>query len=205
MFDKIKSILTPLDVVPRYLGNPINRSSNTLFYYSPFRSKERTASLAVTSKYITDFGTNEKYDIISFVSKYYNISVLDACKLIARDFNIDISIDYTDRQLEIIKKRINEKKTIEQVIDNWYNSTYIKLCDQFRYWCEQEEMFKFKRIGVDNLRLIYMNKVKVEYLVEIFRNATDEDKVYLYKNKERLKKYEDYGYVQFDSVGEGTS
>ena len=52
---------------------------------------------------------------------------------------------------------------------------------------------------------VFSNKVKVEYLVEIFRNATDEDKVYLYKNKERLKKYEDYGYVQFDSVGEGTS
>lgn len=199
IFYTVKNVLDPRDVVTHYLGNPINRSSGTLFYYSPFRTKERTASLGVTNKYITDFGTNEKYDIISFVSKLMNISVLDAAKVLAKDFNILIDNDYTSKQIDILRRRLEEKRIIENAINNWYQNTYINLCEIYRYWYNLCEEMKFKVVGVDNLQLMYYNRDIFEYLVDMFRDATEQDKVELYKQRERFKKYEDNGYIQFCS------
>jgi hypothetical protein len=181
------------------LGNPVNRTGNTLFYYSPFRVKERTASLAVTNKYITDFGTNEKYDIISFTSKLMNINVLEATKVLAKEFNIPIDNDYTSRQVEILRRRIEEKRIIENVVNTWYSNKYISFCNLYRYWNDLCEDTKFQVVGVDNLQLMYYNRDYYEYLVDTFANATEQDKVMLYKQRERYNKYENDGHIQFCS------
>lgn len=201
IFFTVKDVLDPRDVVTHYLGNPVNRSSGTLFYYSPFRVKERTASLGVTNKYITDFGTSEKYDIISFVSKLMNISVLEAAKVLAKDFNILVDDDYTSKQVEILRKRIEEKRIIENTINAWHNKMYIGFCELYQYWSNLCEETKYQVVGVDNLRLMYYNRDFYEYLVDMFADATEQDKVMLYKKRERFNKYENDGHIQCCSNG----
>ena len=199
IFYTVKDTLDPRDVVTHYIGNYAQRSGGTLFFYSPFRIKERTPSLAVTEKYITDFGTNEKYDIISFVSKLLKIPVLEATKVIARDFGIAIDNDYTSKQVEILRKRIEEKKIIEERINSWYQRLHQRFCDLYRYWDNLSRETRYIPVGVDNLQLIFTNRDTFEYLADMFREATEQDKVLLYKQRERFEKYENDGYIQFCS------
>lgn len=196
IFYTVKDILDPRDVCTRYLGTPSYKSSGTLFYYSPFRARERTASLAVTNKYITDFGTNEKYDIISFTSRLFNITTLEAVKVLAKEFNIMIDNDYTSKQVEILRQRVEEKRIIENTINNWYEKTYIRFCELYQYWNNLCEYTKFKVVGIDNLKMMYFNRDYFEYLVDTFAEATEQDKVIFYKQKERFNKYENEGYIQ---------
>lgn len=191
MFEIIKYKVKPTQFARIVLGNPDKKSGSTLFYYSPLRVKERTPSLAVNDKEgITDFGTGQNYDIISFVSEIEGRSPISACYRIAELVGITLPDTKKNKShLEYIKNKIEEEIKIQEKINSWYEKTYIDLTNVYQEW--HNLRCKLPKNNVTNLdSFIYKNEQYYESLVDMFFYADSEDKINLYKEKERFDVYE---------------
>lgn len=195
IFEEIKEILKPSDVVTRYLGYPVRRKNNMLWYYSPFRIKERTASFGVSDiKGIHDFGTSEHFDIISFVARYFNTSNIQAVNILKSDFNLQLGNDYeTAETIRIVKKQKEEQRKLEYTINSWYEEMYCILTDIYKKW--RDIRFMLQNGLYDSLTIVYKNEKFYEDLVDEFLNADEEKKIILYKNKKRYETYGERGII----------
>ena len=188
-FRYIKSIVTPKMIALKYIGYPKKNNGNTWFYYSPLRTKERTPSLAVNDKKgITDFGTGKNYDIFSFVSNLFNCNLYKACDIIAFDFNISIDKKISKNSIKIYKNQIEEKKIIEDKINNWYENTYTYLTNIYKEF--RKIKFEYSNDFNNVLPFVYKKELYYESLVDLFYNADAKTKLELYKNRERFEFYE---------------
>lgn len=172
-FKLVKELINPIDVAHRYLGNPIMHSGKYLFYKSPFRLEERTASFSVTNRGFHDFGISKSYDIFNFVSEYFKVSIYEAFKILVRDFNIQIASEKIDKetykrlQLERdmrIKERENRVK--------FFNTKFNVLCDEFHNINKVLEELDIKDIDkITNTDIEQMEKRdKLDYILEWFVN-----------------------------------
>lgn len=194
IFKLVKDNITPLEVARRYLGSPNKVTGNTVWYHSPLRKKERTASLAVNDKKgFTDFGTGKNYDIISFIQEYYNCRPKEAVEILARDWNIDLDLYTSKNSLEIIKKQRDEEIIIQKTINSWYNRLYEILAYNFKKW----RNFKLSLTDWESkaYSVACKEEQRFEYLLDLFMYANEETKIELYRNKERFEKYEREGEV----------
>lgn len=191
IFARVKGIVTPKAVAQRYLGEPVKMKSNTWFYYSPLRAKERTASLAVNDKKgFTDFGTGENYDIFDFISKLYSCGVRKACYIIANDFNIDIDNKLNKASIDIMKKQTNEEIIIQKTINKWHDYMYSLFTSMYK---EYHNLKLSLSSNSDLLPFVYKKEMCFDYLSELFFDNDANSKIQLYKNKERFDIYERKG------------
>lgn len=195
IFSEIKGILKPSDVVTRYLGSPVRVKNNMLWYYSPFRVKERTPSFGVNDKKgIHDFGTSEHFDIISFVARYFNTSNIQAINILKSDFNLILGNEYETREtIRLVKKQREEQKVLEYVINSWYEEMYTILTDIYKSW--RNTRFALQDKLYSSLPIVYKNEHFYETLVDEFLDADEEKKIILYKNKKRYEKYAERGII----------
>lgn len=188
IFEKVKNSVKPKELAETYLGEPYKKNGNTWFYYSPLRLKERTASLAVNdNKGFTDFGTGRNYDIISFIAELFNCNLKEACIEIANKFNIDIGYTQNKKTLEILKKQNDEQLKIQAAINKWFE-------DKFNFFTNMFKEYRNLKFSVatnsNTLPYIYKQEQLYESLVDIFLDNSTQNKILLYKNKERFDKYD---------------
>lgn len=174
--NEIKKILTPVQVIQHYLGQPHSKNSSGLWYKSPFRN-ERTASFLVNNdKGIHDFGSSKHYDIISFVQEYFKVDFQTAMQVISRDFNLPEDRKMSKELKQYLQKRQEEQKEAEYIVKEWFNKTFSDICDELHVFQNM-----IPHLKGEALRIAYDQESKLEYLSEVFMDATDEDKIELFK------------------------
>lgn len=174
---KLKSLISPLDVAIKYLGNPIRKTSAGSWYKSPFRN-ERTASFLVNNQRgFHDFGTSKHYDVISFIEEYYTIDFKTATKVLIIDFNLIEDSESNELSNYLIKRK-KEEVEIERKIDEWYYKKFNELCDEY-----QKNRRLMKHIKGNALVFAYSKDVKLEIALDMFMNINDRYELYKEFNK----------------------
>lgn len=200
LFKQVKEYLKPEQVAEYYIAEKGKKSGSNTFYKSPFRS-EKTASFCVSNlKGFHDFGTGWHGDVISFVSKLYNVTPLDAVKILIKDFSLPIQlnqkIDY--KEVQKIKKKHNTNKNVTDGLEQWYNKTFIKICDEYK---KNEKIIEImqKQLKEENnlenddllqaLQYLYYKDNLLEMWFDDFNDVrTSEDKLELFRNRKEVEK-----------------
>lgn len=192
IFYKVKNEITPKELMYSLYGEPKKNEGRTWFYYSPLRAKERTASLAVNDeKGFTDFGTGKHYDIISFVAELNGCSQKEACIRIANIFGVNIGYSQSYKS-KIFRQKIQEQVETQEKVNKWFDETYIKMANIYKKWHNLEHSCFTKPTM---LPMIYKNRDYFEWVTDVFINATSEDKINLYRERERFDRYEREGTI----------
>ena len=90
----IKRTVDTEHLLTRHLGTPTKRLGNTIWWHSPFR-RDSDASLCYSLvKGIHDFGDSRHYDIFSLLMRMYNIDFVNAVKLVADEYGINLGNEY---------------------------------------------------------------------------------------------------------------
>lgn len=177
-FKEVKKLINAEEVIEKYLGQPRKRTRTTIWYLSPFRS-EKTPSFVVSDKGIHDFGDSRHYDIISFVSRYFNVDSLEALKILCADFNLSLAEEEQlnkEQYKELLRKREQEKQHRENV-EKWYNKEMQKLCNEI---LENKKYINTLKSTTyfEALSILYDKQQKLDYKYEIYTN-TDKERLYL--------------------------
>lgn len=175
---ELKTTITPTVVAQRYLGQPLKRINDKLWYKSPFRN-ERTASFVVSDeKGIHDFGSSEHYDIFSFIQKLFGLSFIESLKFLINDFGIQVDDTYLNKEkIEQLKEAQKQRRIFTEKIKKWYNDSFISLCIS-----NKKVKDKLTKKPLDEN--LYNLDLKINLYIELFLNArTFEDMEILYKNE----------------------
>lgn len=179
---EIKQLLTPIMVAQHYLGQG-KVKGNKIWYKSPFRN-ERTPSFMVDSKSFHDFGDAWDGDVINFIERYYNTDFITAMKVLSKDFGLPEEEGRSREFDKYLKQKREEEIQMKRNLDNWFNRTLNKLCDELHIW---QKMIPYLR--KEALALAYSKEQYLDYLIDIFINATEDEKVELWKDRKNLEKY----------------
>lgn len=178
---EIKELLSPVTVARYYLGSPDREIRGVLWYKSPFRN-ERTASFMVDEKSFHDFGESWDGDVMNFVERYYNVDLKNAMRILTSDFHLPES-DKISKDLKLyLKQQRDEERKIQQTIENWFIETLKGLCDKLHYWHN-----KIPYLRGYELSKAYSKEQYLDYMIDIFINATDDEKIELYKSREEIQ------------------
>lgn len=181
---QIKEYLNPIIVAERYLGQPDRTVGNRLWYKSPFR-KEKTASFMVDNKSFHDFGDNWDGDVISFVERYYNTNFINAMKILNTDFALP-DTKQISKELELyLKQKREDEVRLKKNLEKWFNKTYSKLCESLQLWEKAIKVIKDEEL----LAIGYSESNYLEYLIELFFNANDKEKIELWRNRKSIEDY----------------
>ena len=180
---EIKELLKPTLVARYYLGNPDKTTRDKIWYKSPWRN-ERTASFMVDDNAgFHDFGENWHGDIMDFVGRYYNIDLINSMKILTSDFNLPEDERISQDLKKYLKQQKDEERKIQQAIDNWFKTTLSNLCDKLHYWQN-----KIPNLKGYELAEAYSKEQYIDYLIDIFINAKDDEKIELYKSREEIQR-----------------
>lgn len=167
----------------RYLGTPVKRAGNTMWWHSPFR-RDTDASLCYSpEKGIHDFGDSRHYDIFSLLMKMYNIPFVTSVEFVANEYGIRLGNEYeTELLAQRKKKQLEEEKKIRQTIENTYKKIYNSFCDLYKEWHTIEKALS-GRIDLEGYKIALNNVEYLDYLTEYIR---DSKPIEIYKRKEDL-------------------
>ena len=198
IFKEVKECLTPQQVAETYLGNGKKSGSNIL-YKSPFR-EEKTASFCVNnSKGFHDYGTGWHGDIIKFAQELFNITPIEAVKMLIKDFSLQIPIGRANKSevRQQRKKSISNSQAIE-LLEKWFNETFIKLCNENRVNEISIKIIQKQLKSIDDFRqeslmealqYLYNKQVLLEFWIDEFINAKNsDDKLELFRCREEVNK-----------------
>lgn len=174
---QIKELLKPTIVAQHYLGQPKKITRNKLWYKSPFRN-ERTASFMVDNTAFHDFGDNWHGDVIDFVERYYSVDFITSMKILTRDFGLPESEKISKELEEYLVKKQREEIEIKRKLDSWFNNTFNNLCNELHMWKKAIPHLKGEALAI-----AYSMEQKLDYLTELFINATEDDKIALWKDR----------------------
>lgn len=183
---EIKEILDPVKVARYYLGTPKVIRGGKLWYKSPFRN-ERTASFMVDERSFHDFGEDWDGDVISFVERYYNTNFINAMKILTSDFYLPEDEKISDDLKNYLKRQRDEEKKIQQAIENWFKTTLNNLCN--RLHCLND---KILNLSGYELAEAYSKQQYIDYLIDCFIQAKDDEKIELYRSREEIQKCGDF-------------
>ena len=171
-----------------------------MFYTSPFRN-EKTASFCVNNeKGFHDYGSGWHGDIISFVQELYNITPIDAAKVLIQDFALPIEIgkklDY--KQVKTQKKKMLLSKKVREALDNWFNNTFIKLCDENKINGTCIKIISKTIKSIDDLekeengialQYLYYQQTEINLWIDEFINVyTENEKLELFRHRKEIEK-----------------
>ena len=200
VFKDIKQYLNPQQVAEYYLHDHGKKSGDNVFYKSPFRN-EKTASFCVNNeKGFHDYGSGWHGDIISFVQELYNTTPIDAAKTLIQDFALPIEmgqeVDY--KQVKAQKKKMVLSKKVRDALDQWFNNTFIKLCDENKMNEKCIEIISAKIKSIDDLekeengialQYLYYQQTELNLWIDEFINVTTEDeKLELFRHRKEIEK-----------------
>lgn len=199
IFKEVKEYLDPKQVASYYISEKGKISGNNVFYKSPFR-QEKTASFCINNeKGFHDYGTGWHGDIINFVQELYHITPIDAAKTLIQDFALPIKIneksDYKQVKAQKHKNLLNKK--VRYALDNWFNSTFIKLCDanKLNQICIESLSKQIKSIDdFENedlqiaLQYLYYTQTAINLWIESFIDTkTEDEKIELFRHRKEIE------------------
>ena len=186
--EQIKQLLTPIMVAQHYLGQGKTKG-NRVWYKSPFRN-ERTASFMVSEEAYHDFGDGWHGDVIDFVERYYNTDFINAIKILSRDFGLPEDEPISREVEQYIKRKREEEQQMKKNLDNWFNSTYNKLCDELHITEKAIKNTAMQNKLVGLWKYLYNRDSKLNILWEIFFDAVNDEqkKLELWRDKEDIEK-----------------
>lgn len=150
IFAEVKEQVKPKQAAQYYIGKPAKEGS-TNFYRSPFRN-EKTPSFAVHDKKgLTDFGTGDHHDIISFVQKLYNLNPIESANKIISDFHL--AVNEAQEITSVSAEAKAEKDEIERLarLLNDKLKAFFNTCTQkYKLMKRTEEAFQRLNIPLQN-------------------------------------------------------
>lgn len=200
IFKEVKEYLNSKQVASYYISEKGKISGNNVFYKSPFR-QEKTASFCVNNeKGFHDYGTGWHGDIINFVQELYHLAPIDAAKTLIQDFALPIKIneksDYKQVKAQKHKNLLNKK--VRNALDNWFNSTFIKLCDanKSNQICIESLSKQIKSIDDFEkedlqiaLQYLYYQQTEINLWIESFIDTkTEDEKIELFRHRREIEK-----------------
>lgn len=200
IFKEVKEYLNPKQVASYYISEKGKISGNNVFYKSPFR-QEKTASFCVNNeKGFHDYGTGWHGDIINFIQELYHLTPIDAAKTLIQDFALPIKIneksDYKQVKAQKHKNLLNKK--VRDALDNWFNSTFIKLCDanKLNQICIESLSKQIKSIDDFEkedlqiaLQYLYYQQTEINLWIESFIDTkTEDEKIELFRHRREIEK-----------------
>lgn len=142
----------------------------------PFHN-EKTPSFSVKGERYKCFSCGEGGDVIDFVSKYYNISPLDAARKIDSDYNLGIFRELTEKekrdiktQVDIRKKEKEQKEEFEFIRDR----IYLKRCDEYRIQRKIMQLSDPEIYGINKFYIEAYNKAQA------LEHWFEEERLYVY-------------------------
>lgn len=200
IFRAIKEYLKPQDVAEYYIRDKGKKSGNNIFYKSPFRN-EKTASFCVNNtKGFHDYGTGWHGDIISFLTKLYNLKPIEAAKLLIKDFSLPIEVNSKINYNEIKKYRQKNlfNNELKDSLQKWFNNMFIKLCNEKEandisiksIKKNLKELSDFNNEDISNsLVYLYNKQNMIEMWLDIFMEATTEkERLELFRQRREVEK-----------------
>lgn len=179
----IKQIVNPIDLARRYLGQPIHESGYRVWYKSPFRAEERTASFLATERGFYDFGTGQYYDVISFVMNKFNCDFKTACEILEKDYGIEQNPYVNNEVVRVLKKQAEDNKRYAQEVKMFITNFSCELARVYRKSIEMIELEKREMnfFNSDRYAELLDVNVKLEGLLEYVDEVDkfeDEEKIY---------------------------
>lgn len=176
--DYLKQVINPIDLAYRTLGNPITRKNEVLWYKSPFRVEERTASFEVSDIGFHDFGTHRHYDIIDFTKRLYSCSFKDAVEILKNMYNLEDNEYYNDRVKNYIEQQKLARKKYAERVEKWFKDfmSFIFQANE-----ENEYLIKLMKNKFDTLAVLYDRQIYLGCLCEEIINISS------FKEKETLR------------------
>ena len=177
------------------LGIKLDRSHMCL---CPFH-KEKSPSFSVSpSKQIYKcFGCDKGGDSISLVSSILNISPLDAAKFLNNNLGLGLNISNNKQYNFNYVNTYEQKKKAREKYEQWKNETFQSLCD-YLHKLENDYISADKELNFiekadeyfDNEKIIkYFNEAdKIQYYIDFFIYGTEEDILWLKKQKGKVVK-----------------
>lgn len=110
LFTKVKSQVTTRQAAERY-GVPVNRSGMA---YCPFHD-DRHPSMKIDERFYC-FGCHTTGDVIDFTAKLFDLSLYDATKKLANDFNIQPLPPGQSAPIPKLPAAVIEKKEEQRVL-----------------------------------------------------------------------------------------
>lgn len=200
IFKEVKEYLNPKQVASYYISEKGKISGNNVFYKSPFR-QEKTPSFCVNNeKGFHDYGTGWHGDIINFIQELYHLTPIDAAKTLIQDFALPIKIneksDYKQVKAQKHKNLLNKK--VRDALNNWFNSTFIKLCDanKLNQICIESLSKQIKSIDDFEkedlqiaLQYLYYQQTEINLWIESFIDTkTEDEKIELFRHRREIEK-----------------
>lgn len=179
-FEKVKEMITPIEVAERFLGLPVKKTGDKIWYKSPFRN-ERTASFCVSNeKGFHDFGDSTHYDMFSFIAKYFQKSNYEALQILIKEFSLPIENEYIKEKdyallMEQKKKEKQKKETFQ-----YFRIVLLKdILSQIKVYediIHKQEIKNVKQLNENEyLKYLYLEKSKLEYKLNLIENFNVDD------------------------------
>ena len=174
----LKQIISPTDLAQRTLGVPVHQKGNSVWYKSPFRAEERTASFEVTKRGFHDFGTNEHYDVIGYTQRFYSCSFKEAMNKLMQIYGLTDNEYGNERMQEFLKQQRLAMQKYREEVETWYNELF-DFTEEV--WKDNEETIKYVGYDADTLAILYDRQVFLGCLRETLLDTNT------FQEKEKLK------------------
>ena len=176
----IKAIVTPQSLARYLLGSPVKERRNELWYKSPFR-RETEASFVVSDRGFHDFGTDEHYDIFSFVQKLKHCSFKDSVEALASMYGV-ADREYDSKELLRWHRTQREAQLrYEQELRAIYLAIWDEVDAELREVAEDIELIKGRKEYIDAYKILLDRKVSAwgmnEYLAQDIDNMKDKEEL----------------------------
>lgn len=174
----LKQVVQPRDLALRTLGAPVHKKGESLWYKSPFRAEERTASFEVTARGFHDFGTDEHFDVIEYAKRYYSCSFKEAMNKLATLYGLTENEYETESMRRYLEQQRLAMKAYVDKVENWFR--YFINFVEFA-WDDNEALIKAMQKDFETLPMLYDRQVFLGCLRE---EILDTD---TFEKKERLR------------------
>ena len=144
--DYLKQVINPIDLAYRTLGNPITRKNEVLWYKSPFRAEERTASFEVS-----------------------DIGFKDAVEILKNMYSLEDNEYYNDRVKNYIEQQKLARKKYAERVEKWFKDfmSFIFQANE-----ENEYLIKLMKNKFDTLAVLYDRQIYLGCLCEEIINIS---------------------------------
>lgn len=140
----------------------------------PFHN-EKTPSFSIKNNRYKCFSCGEGGDVIDFVSKYYNISPIEAARKLDNDYNLGLFRELTAKEKRDFARHRKERERIraeKQEFEAVRNSIYMGNCKRFH---RLQRLIKFCRPEICAINDLYIKAYnEAQYLEHWF----EEEKLY---------------------------
>ncbi|KIR01688.1 DNA primase [Lachnospiraceae bacterium TWA4] len=185
IFEEVKSQTNLKDVISFY-GIEVKHN----MFCCPFHN-EKHPSASIKHDYFKCFACGVSGDAISFVSKYFGLSSLDACKKLIEDFNLPISLKASSNPIE--RMRVKEEARKRQIeltkrkrLERERKQAIYILADYHR----QLHQLSFNNLEADSQAIIQAEMKRVASILDDLENLKDDNELdnYLDVIKEEIGK-----------------